>query len=164
MALVAPRGLMMYAAYSEHEGNCFGYEQAYRSVRSVYRFLAGKKMYSFTCGTASITLFPTTLRISSTSLIRSLAAVIIPKSETWINGYTFEGWLNASGERIDPLQHPQRTLWISYLRTPSSWPRRREDIRKEILWAHGRRTTGAAICRSAHIARARDALLDSSAR
>jgi len=30
MALVAPRGLMMYAAYSEHEGNCFGYEQAYR--------------------------------------------------------------------------------------------------------------------------------------
>jgi len=39
LALVASRGLMMYSGYGEHEGNNFGYEQSYRSVRSVYRFL-----------------------------------------------------------------------------------------------------------------------------
>ena len=38
-ALIAPRGLMMYSGYGESEGNPFGYEQAYRSVRRVYRLL-----------------------------------------------------------------------------------------------------------------------------
>lgn len=39
MALVAPRGLLMYSAFSESQGNSFGFEQAYRSVRRVYEFL-----------------------------------------------------------------------------------------------------------------------------
>ena len=39
MAAIAPRGLMMYAGYAESAGNPLGFEQAYRSVRSVYRFL-----------------------------------------------------------------------------------------------------------------------------
>ena len=45
MALIAPRGLMMMSAYSETQGNSFGFEQAYRSVRRVYDFLeAGKNV------------------------------------------------------------------------------------------------------------------------
>lgn len=39
MAMVAPRGLLMASAYSEHQGNSFGMEQAYRSVEKVYRFV-----------------------------------------------------------------------------------------------------------------------------
>ncbi|HZQ43600.1 MAG TPA: hypothetical protein VFA99_10125 [Acidobacteriaceae bacterium] len=39
MAMVAPRGLMMYSGYTEFEGNPFGYEQAYRSVKRVYEML-----------------------------------------------------------------------------------------------------------------------------
>ena len=39
MALVAPRGLLMYSAFSEGQGNSFGFEQAYRSVKRVYGFL-----------------------------------------------------------------------------------------------------------------------------
>lgn len=39
MALVAPRGLLMYSAFSESQGNSFGFEQAYRSVKRVYGFL-----------------------------------------------------------------------------------------------------------------------------
>ena len=37
LAMVAPRGLMMYSGYAEHEGNPVGFEQAYRSAQSVYR-------------------------------------------------------------------------------------------------------------------------------
>ncbi len=33
MAMVAPRGLFMYSAYAEHEGNPFGFEHAFRSRR-----------------------------------------------------------------------------------------------------------------------------------
>jgi len=39
MAMVAPRGLLMYSAFSEGQGNSFGMEQAYRSVKRVYGFL-----------------------------------------------------------------------------------------------------------------------------
>src|SRR4029079_16960043 len=39
MALVAPRGLMMYSGFAESAGNPFGFEQAYRSALQVYRFL-----------------------------------------------------------------------------------------------------------------------------
>ena len=39
MALVAPRGLMMYSGYAESAGNPLGFEQAYRSAFRVYRFL-----------------------------------------------------------------------------------------------------------------------------
>jgi dienelactone hydrolase len=39
MAMVAPRGLLMASAYSEGQGAPFGFEQAFRSVRKVYRFL-----------------------------------------------------------------------------------------------------------------------------
>ena len=39
MALVAPRGLMMYSGYAESAGNPFGFEQAYRSALRVYQFL-----------------------------------------------------------------------------------------------------------------------------
>ena len=39
MALVAPRGLMMYSGYAESAGNPFGFEQAYRSALRVYKFL-----------------------------------------------------------------------------------------------------------------------------
>ena len=39
LALVAPRALLMYSAFSETQGNSFGFEQAYRSVKRVYSFL-----------------------------------------------------------------------------------------------------------------------------
>lgn len=39
MAMVAPRGLLMASAYSEGQGAPWGFEQAFRSVQTVYRFL-----------------------------------------------------------------------------------------------------------------------------
>ena len=43
MALVAPRGLLMYSAFSETQGNSFGFEQGYRSVKRVYSFLTAAR-------------------------------------------------------------------------------------------------------------------------
>ena len=37
LALVAPRGLMLYSGYAESAGNPFGFEQAYRDALRVYR-------------------------------------------------------------------------------------------------------------------------------
>jgi pimeloyl-ACP methyl ester carboxylesterase len=137
MAMIAPRGLMMYAAYSEHEGNDFGYEQAYRSVRSVYRFLGREEnvQLHLRCGEHNIVPNRTEEFVDFFDSV--FGRRHFPKSETWINGYTFEGWLNDSGERVDPLQYPRRTLADYLPADASTWPRRREDLKKEILWALG---------------------------
>jgi dienelactone hydrolase len=142
MALVAPRGLMMYAAYSEHEGNCFGYEQAYRSVRSVYRFLGREENVQLHLRYGDHNFIPNHIEHFVNFFDSVFGRHHYPKSETWINGYTFEGWLNATGERGDPSQHPRRSLKDFVPADPASWPQRKEDIKKEILWALGEEPPG----------------------
>jgi dienelactone hydrolase len=142
MALVAPRGLLMYAAYSEHEGNCFGYEQAYRSVRSVYGLLGREENIQLRLRLGEHNIVPDRTEEFVDFFDSVFGRRQFPKSETWINGYTFEGWLGASAERIDPLEHPRRTL-ADYLPADASrWPPRKEEIRKEILWAMGEEPPG----------------------
>ncbi|HEV2379063.1 MAG TPA: alpha/beta fold hydrolase [Terriglobia bacterium] len=142
MALVAPRGLMMYAAYSEHEGNAFGYEQAYRSVLRVYRFLGREENIQLHLRYGEHDFIPNHVENYINFFDSVFGRHKYPKSETWINGYTFEGWLGASGERVDPLQHPHRTL-VDFVPTdPSAWSLRKEEIKKGILWAMGKEPLG----------------------
>ena len=142
LALVAPRGLMMCAAYSEHEGNAFGYEQSYRSVRNVYRFLGREENVQLHLRYGEHDFIPNYVENFVNFFDSVFGRCHYPKSETWINGYTFEGWLNSSGERIDPLQHPQQNPAELLPADSSTWPRQRENIKKEILWAMGEEPPG----------------------
>ena len=55
-----------------------------------------------------------------------------PKSETWINGYTFEGWLNATRRTGRPLaaSAPDPGGFLC-LRTPPPGPTERKKSRKK---------------------------------
>ena len=108
MALVAPRGLFMYSAFSESEGGPFGFEQAYRSVLKVYQqFGAADKLWLHLRDGEH----PTTagdIEIFMDFLDSVFGRKHFPKRETWINGYTFDEWKRISGESIDPLRYPRR--------------------------------------------------------
>ncbi len=108
LAMVAPRGLMMYAGYAEHEGNPFGYEQAYRSALGVYRFQGAERNLWLNLRAGE---HPTAVG-DIENFVNFFDTVFgrksYPKLETLVNGYTFEHWLQASGERIDPLRYPKR--------------------------------------------------------
>jgi len=142
LALVAPRPLLMYSAYSEHEGNSFGYEQAYRSALSVYRLLGKEENLQLHLRAGEHDFVPNHVENYVNFFDSVFGRRDYPKSETWINGYTFEGWLDASGERIDPLQHPRRTLADLLPADATDWGRRREEIRKELRWALGDEPSG----------------------
>ena len=120
MALVAPRGLMMYAAYSEHEGNCFGYEQAYRSVRSVYRFLGREENVQLHLRSGEHDFIPNHIENYVNFFDSVFGRQHYPKSETWINGYTFEGWLNSTGERVNTSQYPRRRTLADFVPADAS--------------------------------------------
>jgi dienelactone hydrolase len=142
MALVAPRGLMMHSAYSEHEGNCFGYEQAYRSVLSVYKFLGQEQNVQLNLRSGEHDFVPNHVENFVNFFDSVFGRHHYPKSETWINGYTFEGWLDITGERVDPLQYPRRSLKDFVPSDAASWTHRKENLRKEILWALGEEPPG----------------------
>ena len=144
MATVAPRGLMMYASFSESQGNPFGFEQSYRSVLSVYRFLGHEENLwlhlrngEHEFGTEHIE-----------EIVDFFDAVFgrkqFPKCETWILGYTFEGWKKTSGENINPPMYPKRVVGDflkgkdgRLISSAAQWEEKKKFIRQNISWVLG---------------------------
>jgi hypothetical protein len=109
MALIAPRGLLMYSGYAESEGNPLGYEQAYRSVRRVYSLLGSE-------GNLWLNLrdgeHPTA--VGDVEQFMDFFDAMFGRGrrsrlENWILGYTFEDWRQVSQEKIDSLAYPERS-------------------------------------------------------
>jgi dienelactone hydrolase len=133
MALVAPRGLMMYSGFAESAGNPLGYEQAYRSALKVYQFLGREQNlwlhlregeHETTAGDVE-------------NFFDFFDAVFgrrpHAKIERWIHGYTFEDWRKLSGEQINPASYPVARF------NPSDEEAAR---RKRIDWALGEEPPG----------------------
>jgi dienelactone hydrolase len=106
MALVAPRGLMMYSGYAESAGNPFGFEQAYRSALRVYKFLGREQNIWLTLreGEHETTAGDVENFIDFFDAVFGRRAQA--KVETWIHGYTFDEWRKLSGENIDAASYP----------------------------------------------------------
>jgi pimeloyl-ACP methyl ester carboxylesterase len=134
MALVAPRGLMMYSGYAESAGNPFGFEQAYRSVLPVYRFLGHEEniWLSLREGEHETTAGDVENFIDFFDAVFKRRAHA--KVETWIHGFTFDQWRQLSGENITPASYPAGQFRAS------------DDAaarRKRIEWALGDEPAGA---------------------
>jgi len=110
MAMVAPRGLMMYCGYSESEGNPFGYEKAYRSVRRVYGFLGHEENLWLNLRDGEHPTSVADVELFMDFLDSSFGRAHYPKSETGILGYTFESWQQVSQVKIDPFCYPKRSV------------------------------------------------------
>ncbi len=101
MALVAPRGLLMYSAFSETQGNSFGFEQGYRSVKRVYSFLQqpGNVGLYLRAGEHATTAGDIENFVDFLDGVfgRRPAAGF----ERWMSGYTFDGWKELTRERLN---------------------------------------------------------------
>jgi pimeloyl-ACP methyl ester carboxylesterase len=134
MALVAPRGLFLYSAFSESQGGPFGFEQAYRSVLGLYERLdaADKVWLNLRDGE-----HPTTagdIELFMDFLDSVFGRKHFEKREALVNGYTFEAWKRISGESIDPLRFPGRKPG-EY--NQGEWEKQKATIRHQIEWALG---------------------------
>ena len=110
MAAIAPRGLMMYSGYAESAGNPFGFEQAYRSLQRVYRFLGHEENVWLNLRDGEHDTTTEDVENFMDFFDAVFGRKFHPKSETWILGYTFEGWQKISREKIDPLTYPKRAV------------------------------------------------------
>jgi dienelactone hydrolase len=134
LALVAPRGLMMYSGYAESAGNPLGFEQAYRSALRVYQFLGRPQniWLSLREGEHETTAGDVEHFIDFFDAVFGRRAHA--KIETWIHGYTFDEWRTLSGERINAASYPVTRF------NPSDDAAAR---RKRVEWALGDEPPGA---------------------
>jgi pimeloyl-ACP methyl ester carboxylesterase len=141
LALVAPRGLMMYSGYAESAGNPFGFEQAYRDALRVYQILGRQEniWLHLRAGEHETTAGDIENFIDFFDSVFGRRPR--PKTETWIHGYTFEKWRNLSGESIDPNSYPDRDFRIPA--SESGWTALTGRLRAEIEWALGEEPPGA---------------------
>jgi dienelactone hydrolase len=145
LALVAPRGLMMYSAYAETEGGPVGFEQAYRSALRVYRLLGHEEklwlhLRAGEHGTSAADI-ENFLDFFDTVFGRKNC----PKTETWTHGHTFENWRKLSGEQIDPQKYPQRQAGDFVVGSATQWDEKRATLRQDLCWALGAEPPGPKI-------------------
>jgi dienelactone hydrolase len=133
MALVAPRGLMMYSGFAESAGNPFGFEQAYRSALRVYQFLGREQniWLNLRDGEHETTAGDVENFIDFFDSVFGRRPH--PKVETWVHGYTFDEWRKLSGESITPASYP-----VSHFNPADDAAARR----KRIEWALGEEPPG----------------------
>jgi hypothetical protein len=92
MALVAPRGLLLASAYAEGQGAPFGFEHAYRGVKSVYDWMNAGRASASRCAKANTRPRPKTSSATSISSTRCSAAAPAKPPEDIILGYNYEDW------------------------------------------------------------------------
>jgi dienelactone hydrolase len=141
MALIAPRGLMLMSAYSETQGNSFGFEQAYRSVRRVYDFLGAGKNIGLTLrpGEHATTAedIETYVDFFDTIFGRSSR----PAPRTHLHRYSFDEWRKLSKEDGSSAKFPARA-WTPPA-SAGEWRSRRDEILSRIRWVLGDEPAGA---------------------
>lgn len=144
MALVAPRGLMLYTAYSESASNPVGFEQAYRAAKRVYKFLGKEENVWLHLRAGE---HPTTAG-DIENFLDFFDAVFgrkpFPKWETWVHGYDFDAWRKLSGEAVNPASFPRRAPgdFLKSVDGSAAWQQRKEALRKNLLWALGEEPAG----------------------
>jgi dienelactone hydrolase len=136
LALVAPRGVMMYSAYAEQEGNPWGFEQSYRSAKPVFRMLGKEDNLWLHLRAGEHAVAPADIENFVNFYDTVFGRKKFPKSETWIHGYTFEAWKALSGDRADPMQFPKRGAGAGA--SPAK-------VRENLRWALGEEPPGAEL-------------------
>jgi dienelactone hydrolase len=144
MALIAPRGLMMYASFAETNANAFALEQVYRSVRSVYRFVGREKNVWLHLREGEHPTETTDIENFMDFFDTVFGRRQFPKSETAIHGYDFERWQATTRIRIDPLKFPAakpgdflRPTAGQAIETAGDWAAAKAEVRRRIEWTLG---------------------------
>ena len=134
LSLVAPRGLLLSHAYTEHQGNPWAIERSYRSVKSVYEFLGAEDKLGLLQrpGEHRVRHFVVEEYLDFLDTVFGRSSDGRP--EIFINNYLYE--------TLDPItragaEPPAKGDWESDLADGVPWATVLNGIRTRIEWALG---------------------------
>jgi dienelactone hydrolase len=110
-ALIAPRAALLTSAYTESANSALGFEQNYRSLKSVYAFLGAPQNLGlrFRPGIHATTVGDIEAYLDFTDAVFGRRASPVP--DAMIFGYTFEDWKAASRETAPRALPQDRLRW-----------------------------------------------------
>lgn len=132
MASVAPRGLMIYSAYSESAANPVALEQAYRSALKAYRFLGAEQNLWLRLREGEHSTAAGDIENFMDFFDSVFGRRPSPKSETWIHGYDFDAWRSKTREALDAASFPKRAPGDFVPPTRAGWESARAAIMKNL--------------------------------
>jgi pimeloyl-ACP methyl ester carboxylesterase len=137
LSLVAPRGLLISHAYTEHQGNPWAIEQSYRSVKSVYRFLRAEEKLGLLQRPGEHTITADVLELYLDFFDGVFGRKSYSAPEIIINGYTFDEWERRNSRRAPSDPPLQSHDWASDLDRGVPWETVRTRTRRKIEWVLG---------------------------
>ncbi len=110
-ALIAPRAVLLTSAYTEYSNSALGFEQNFRSLKSVYNFLGAPQNVGlrFRPGIHATTVGDIEAYLDFTDAVFGRRASPVP--DAMIFGYSFEDWKSLSGETIPRVPAKDRLRW-----------------------------------------------------
>ncbi|MFC1563258.1 alpha/beta fold hydrolase, partial [candidate division KSB1 bacterium] len=149
MGLVAPRGLMLSSAITESQGNPWGIEQLYHSVKGVYKFLGAEDKLGIRLRDG---LHATAARDIEAYLdffdYVFCRNNIKPENHLFYD-YTFSKWLGLSGEKINPLDYPEKGIADiltnkdgNIIATSQAFEQKKKECIERIRWGFGEEPPG----------------------
>lgn len=136
LSLVAPRGLLMSHAYTEHQGNPWAIEQAYRSVRSVYRFLGAEEKVGLLQRPGEHTVRAGVVELYLDFLDGVFDRGSFVRPEVFVNNYTFED-RGPDARSLDRPRLPEHQGWKSDLTNGVAWSTVKSRTRRKVEWVLG---------------------------
>jgi len=145
LSLVAPRGLLLSHAYTEHQGNPWAIEQSFRSVRSVYRFLGAEEKLGLLQRPGEHTTVAEVVELYLDFLDGVFERKPFAAPRVVVNGYTYEGWLRTQLGRT-PKPPPFRGVsWNADLASGMPLGMVRYRSQRRIAWLMGEKPPAAAL-------------------
>lgn len=147
-AMVAPRGLLLSHAYTEHQANAFAIEQSYRSAKTVYQFLGQPRNISLYQQPGEHPASAEDIEVCFDFFDTVFGRAKHPVHEDFVHGYTFARWRRLSGTSINPLTFPERRMGDFLVQqgggpvTAGTWPAARARILERLQWALGQEPPG----------------------
>ncbi|HBY60245.1 MAG TPA: hypothetical protein DEH78_10505, partial [Solibacterales bacterium] len=114
MAMVAPRALLMASAWTEGQGAPWAWEQAYRSVRRVYRFHGAPDRIGLSLRAGEHATAAEDIERYLDFFDTAFGRASFPRPETVFYGFDYDRWQRRAGAIPEPPKQgtlPQRLRW-----------------------------------------------------
>lgn len=139
VSLVAPRGLLLSHAYTEHQGNPWAIEQSYRAAKKVYQFLGAEENLGLLQRPGEHTVVASVVELYMDFCDGVFGRRPFLPPNDIVNGFTYQGWQevqesNGLDIRTPPLQNRS---WVTEAGSGLPWNVVRARIRRRIDWVLG---------------------------
>ncbi len=139
VSLVAPRGLLLSHAFTEHQGNPWAIERSYRSAKRVYEFLGAGEKLGLIQRPGEHTVAGPVLEFYMDFCDGIFGRAPLREHHDLINGFEFQQWEDAQERSASSIPAPplQRRSWLQDLESGVPWATIKTRSRRRIQWLLG---------------------------